>query len=118
MNEQAMRNAMPWLTRLTAEDRQEVDDVLDAAVEWQAGRLPLIEAARVGQIVSPGTDAPSAFYSRLVARFLSLGGDSRGPTMQALLEALVRFQGAQVTNFGIFDADELAASGVVIRGRP
>lgn len=116
MVDRALTGLMPEQGRraLTPEESAEINDVLDAAAEWAAGRLPWQTAAQVGTILSDGR--PSAGYSRFLARFTCSPSDPRRRHLIALQDYLDAAQGLQITDKGtltqrdlndIFDAQDM-----------
>jgi hypothetical protein len=105
--------------RMTFDDHMEVDYVLDAAVEWQEGRLPTAQAAQIGTITRNGH--PSSGYTRFVALFLTPRQDVRWDALYNLISHLDQLQGGVHTRQGRFtkaeadfvqrDNDRLYASG-------
>jgi hypothetical protein len=89
----AMAALMPDQGRrqLSDEERFEVELVLDAAADWQAGRLAWQDAARVGELLRGGR--PSAAYTRFVAAQVAARSDWRRAALLALQEHLDRMQG-------------------------
>jgi len=89
--------------QFTAEERDSVQDVLDAAAAWDAGAFPLTNAANLGTITYQGI--PSPRYTRFVAIVTTPAGD---PRRAALLRMIDRIVAANriVTRFGVMDRDE------------
>jgi hypothetical protein len=107
----------PLPERMDAADRADVEAVLEGALDWSEGFIDLAEFAVIGDI-RPGDRAPSHGYSRYVAMRLSNPSDPRWLPLRQAVDQLLRLQGVQITRFGIFDADELAQTGAVIRSDP
>jgi len=118
---EAVRHLLPGDGRrpLSAEERVVVDDVLDAAAEWRAGRLPLEAFAAIGRLPhwdSRGRRVEGAGYARFVALLMAEPSDQRRAALIAAIDALVRADThAVVTRQGVFDRGELARSEVVVR---
>lgn len=108
MNADVIDRAFPPLPdRLSKDDWQDVADVLDAAAEWSAGRLPLESFAAVGTMLSPFTGRPSAQYTRYVAARVTIADKARLAPLLRALDHLLLFQGQTITSHGVFDRDEL-----------
>lgn len=109
MNADVLDRAFPALPdRLTAEDWTDVADVLDAAAEWNAGRLPLEAFAKVGTMLSPFTGRPSAQYTRYVAARVTIADKPRLAPLLRALDALVRFNGYVILASGVYEPTEIA----------
>ena len=82
----------------------EIEDILDAAGEWAAGRLPLTELMRLGTIENNGHPSPG--YSRFSAIAMTPASDPRRDYLRKAIRLVV---GAQtvITHQGIFSRDEL-----------
>lgn len=89
---------------LTTDERAEVDDILDAAAEWQAGRMDWRAVAGLGRLEING--APSESYSRFVAVAMTPPGDPRRAALLAFLDVLVRAEGYIATRQGTFTRHE------------
>ena len=103
---------------LTPDEAADVNDCLDAAAEWAAGRLPWQAAANVGTILCEGR--PSSGYSRFIAFLLTPKSDPRRRCLDALGTYLDTQQGLRVTPRGTFsqrDINELHESEHIMRGR-
>lgn len=101
----------PW-------ELDDISDVLDAAVEWEQGRLPLAEFARVGSLVyeQRGDRRTSPAYTRHVALRTALPGDPRLASLRKAIAALVANNPRQVvTRHGVFQAYELIDAGVTVK---
>lgn len=99
----------------TPEERQAMEDVLDAAAEWRAGRLPLKEAARFGEIADRSGVTCTAARTQYRAMLATPLEDPRRPALRALLDTLVARQpGVVLTSKGVFDRDEIYARGVTV----
>lgn len=106
---------IPPVERLSEAERSDIESILDAAVAWSGG-MPIEEFARIGWIVSPYSGRESSSYSRYLAMWD--GWRRHDPRVKALLRAvnaLIRMQGYQLTNHGLFAASDLAGTNVVIR---
>ncbi len=103
---------------LTQDEAADVNDVLDAAHDWDAGTLPWQAAANVGTIICEGR--PSSGYSRFIAFLLTPKTDPRRRCLEALGTHLDTQQGLRVTPRGTFsqrDINELHESERIMRGR-
>ncbi len=90
---------------LTCDEAAVVEDVLDAASEWQAGRLPLGELMRIGSLTH-GT-RPSPGYSRFTALYTTSKSDTRRAALMAAIEEMVRREGWVSTGQGLDQQGEL-----------
>ena len=102
--------------RLTFDEQTSVEDVLDAAQDWEDGKLPLEAFASVGDITNY-RDQPSPGYTRFVARFTTPESDPRRAALIRAQDALIRLEGWIVTNHGVFSADDLRGTGITVKGR-
>lgn len=84
---------------LPFDQQMEVEDVLDAAAEWQAGRLPTTEAAKIGGISTPG-------YTRFKAITTTPVTDPRWSALHALVSHLDDLSGGKMTRQGRFNRFE------------
>lgn len=103
--------------RMTDADRLEVDDVLEAATAWARRELPIHEFAKVGTIPSPATGRTSSGYTRYVAMLATPITDPRRMDLRRAIDALLRFQGIEVTTHGVFDRDEIVDVPILSRIR-
>lgn len=104
---------LPPLERLTAADRRDIEDILQAAVAW-AGGMPIEEFAKVGWIIAPRSGRESAPYSRYLAMWdATKRHDPRLPVLRQAIDELIRFQGFVVTTHGVFAPGDIV--DVVIR---
>ena len=116
MNADLISRAFPALPdRLSPEDWQDVADVLDAAAEWDAGRLPLESFARIGTIANPATGRSSPGYTRHVAVRVTHRDDPRRAPLLRVFDALLRFEGWIVTDNGVFAPADIIDIPVVVR---
>src|SRR5690349_6206113 len=90
----------------------DIEDVLDAAEAWQAGRLTLSVAATIGTIAY--RDQPSPRYTRYLAITHTALDDRRRPALMAMLDRMVRANHT-VTRQGILTADEMHLHDEAIR---
>ena len=104
---QALASLMPdgGRRQLTSDEREVIEDVLDAASEWQAGRLPWEAAAQVGTLLRGSR--PSAGYSRFVAAHVTPRSDPRRAALEALQDHLDRMRGLIVGERGTISRTEL-----------
>lgn len=93
--------------RLSDADKLDVDDVLEAALAWQNGTLPLEAFARVGTLDSPATGRVSPDYTRCVAMLSTPISDPRRAALRRAVGALLAFQGFVLTTHGIFAPAEI-----------
>ncbi|MGI8406035.1 MAG: hypothetical protein ACR2OE_14955 [Thermomicrobiales bacterium] len=103
---------------LTPEETADVNDALDAAADWAAGRLPWELAANVGTVENNGRPSPS--FTRFIATVLVSPLDPRRPHLKALIGHLLVMQGLTVTDGGIYtqrDLNELHEAEDYMRGR-
>jgi len=88
------------------EELDSIADVLDAATEWDQGRMPLNAAAHVGTVLTPAGH-PSRSYSRHVASLWAWR--SKDPRWKAL-DRMVNVLACAVyvkTTQGLFTSEEL-----------
>lgn len=91
---------------LSPEELDSIQDCLDAAVEWDAGRLPLNAAAQVGTILTH-QGHPSRAYSRHVASLWAWRAkDSRWPALNRMVNVLAGAVYVK-TRAGLFSSAEL-----------
>lgn len=102
---------------LDAEERGDVEAILDAAAEWDAGRLPHQEVATLGFIAYDGR--PSQGYSRFVALVRADPADARRAALTRYFDWTLNQSWSDVvlTAAGIFTKTELGALGVPVRSR-
>lgn len=101
---------------LTAEERLAVEDILNAAVAWEAGALPLHAFAEIGPLAYAGRY--SAGYGRFVSVRTASPDDPRRTALLAAIDALVRLEPVVVTDHGVFEKAELATpAGYGVRVR-
>jgi hypothetical protein len=103
---------------LDAAEAWAVEEVLDAAMHWQAGALPWDEAAKITPLPCldrHGRAIESATYARFLAMTSADADDPRRPALVALVDHLVRAQGATITRFGIISQEDLLESGIIVR---
>lgn len=98
---------------LTPEEREEVEWILDAAAEWQAGRLPWQEVARIGGIELGGY--PSAAYTRFCAVAFTPPTDPRRVALLALIDVLIRNSGYKTTYQGTYSPSELRQHDIAVQ---
>lgn len=103
---------------LNADEALAVEDALDAAAEWAAGRLPWQEAARQGAMGYrhwQGRMIESTGYGRFVALLVTPHDDPRWQPLARLCDLLSRQQGYVMTTQGTFSREELGEAGAVVR---
>src|SRR5947209_637191 len=97
------------------DERQAIDDCLDAAVEWSGGRLPLSEAVKIGVVADRDGIHVSSARTRCRAVLSTSGSDLRYTPLKRLLDRLVASQRhCELTNKGLFEKDELIYRGVTV----
>ena len=101
-------NLAPW-------DHECVNDVLEAASEWEAGSLPLPEFAKIGAITSP-TGFVSPAYSRYVAVISTQPDDPRRTALLRAIDRLLIYEGLHLTKHGIFSPQDVAEVGASVSG--
>lgn len=87
----------------------DLEDVLDAAEAWQAGRLPLSTAANLGTVPYRDRDGrphPSPRFTRYLAMVHAAPDDPRRAALLAMIDRMIRANHI-VTPFGIVSQDEL-----------
>lgn len=90
---------------LTPEERECVEDVLDAAASWAAGELPYYEAANIGALEWGGKR--SAGYTRNIALKCTAKTDPRWRNLYDLITELIGRSGWVVSNQGCFAPSHL-----------
>lgn len=94
------RTLDPW-------EERDLADVMDAAYEWQAGRLPLSEFARVGMI----RDSPA--YTRYLCMLRATPEHRR--VLAAAIDALIAADPRlKVTDQGVFNRWDLLDAGLPV----
>ncbi len=97
---------------LTSEERDSIEDVLDAAQAWAAGSIPWYQAAKYGGVAYRGHT--SSAYSRFLAMVNASRTDRRRPHLLALIDEITRRSGYRITEQGVFSAfDEAQHDGAV-----
>lgn len=100
------------------DERTSIQDVLDAARDWRAGRLPLALAGAAGEIATRDGILSPAGRSQCRAVLAASPSDSRRADLLAMLTALVSRQpNVALTNRGLFSTDDLRAAGVTVNAR-
>lgn len=103
---------------LTEDERYAVEDVLDAARDWQNGTLPLGAFAGIATLPAWRSDGKGRYDSTGYVRFLALltaaPDDPRRSALLRAIDALVAQQDGQRTTRGFFTRDELAATNAPI----
>lgn len=99
------------------EERDSIEDVLDAAAAWAAFELPLAEAAKAGLMASRSDAAGGAAFARVRAMLASDPADPRRAALREMLEIMVRAQPVVITRFGLFERSELMRHDVHDQGR-
>lgn len=100
---------MTWATigqrprEVTEEQALAAEDVLDAAAEWDAGRLPLDLAKGVGGAVNLRTGLDSPGWTRALAEAYTRGTDDpRRGALLRMLDAILAHPNRVVTRQGVF----------------
>jgi len=104
---------------LTTEERDSIEDVLDAAQAWADGSIPWYQAAKYGGVAYRGHT--SSAYSRFLAMVNASRTDPRRPHLLALIDEITRRSGYRITEQGVFSAaDECQHDGAVrwLRANP
>lgn len=100
------------------EERDAIEDVLDAADAFTSFRLPLEEALKVGALATGKGTATSPAFGRVRAILAARLDDPRRRSLLDMLDIVIRTQPGMQTNHGWFSHGEIAAHGFVIRTRP
>lgn len=108
MNADLLNRVLPPLPeRLDADGWAEVNDVLDAATEWAAVRLPLEAFARIGTLARPAGGLPSAAYTRHVAARV-MPTDPRWRALMRAFDTLADFHGyVRLANGGLLEPADI-----------
>ncbi len=97
---------------LTTEERDSIEDVLDAAQAWADGAIPWYQAAKYGGVAYRGHT--SSAYSRFLAMVNASRTDSRRSHLLDLIDEITRCSGYRITEQGVFSAaDECQHDGAV-----
>ncbi len=97
---------------LTTEERDSIEDCLDAAQAWADGSSPWYQAAKYGGVAYRGHT--SSAYSRFLAMVNASRTDRRRPHLLALVDEITRRSGYRITEQGVFSsADECQHDGAV-----
>lgn len=109
----AVAHTLPRNLRTDPDIAADCADILDAAQEWQAGRMDLNALLHLGTI-EDHHGRPSPKYSRWVAMCTAERSD---PRRRALLAALDRVVAAQVviTKQGVFEPNETHQHDAAVR---
>ena len=113
LSDAVARMADAWYGRLSDADKVEFDDVLDAATEFCAHRLPIHEFARIGGIASQATGRPSPGYTRFLALMTAPPTDPRRAALRQAINAVLVFQGLVVTTAGVWTPEDLGAENAL-----
>lgn len=103
-----------WVERMTDEDKASVEDVLDAALECDEGRMPLYAFAQLGTVQPVWRVTPSASYTRMLAMMTSRHDDPRRRALRRCLDRLLIEQGNILTTHGLFVPGDLPPDVPVI----
>lgn len=96
---------------LTPDEQDAVSDVLDAAAEWRAGRLPWTVAADIGTYHGPAR-------TRFLAITTTPKTDKRWHDLMALLNVLTDAAGYVRTRQGVYSRRELGDHDVPVHTAP
>lgn len=91
----------------TPEERDSIEDVLDAAMAFARFELPLAEAAKAGVMASRSDAAGGASFAKVRAMLGADPSDPRRAALREMLEVMVRAQPVVITKFGLFERSEL-----------
>jgi len=91
---------------LTPDEAFEVDLVLEAAADWDAGLLPASEAAKVGAMTR-GT-RPSPAFTRFWAMQVASRSDPRRDALSRLQDALDTRRGLAITPTGTLTPSDIS----------
>lgn len=100
------------------EERDAIEDVLDAADAFTSFRLPLEEALKVGALATGNGMVTTPAFGRVRAILAARLDDPRRRSLLDMLDIVIRTQPGIQTNKGWFSHAEIAANGFVIRTRP
>ena len=90
---------------LTPDERECVEDVLDAAAAWAAGELPYWEAANIGALDWQRRRSPA--YTRHIAYMCTPKADPRWRNLYDLISELIRQSGWLLTRQGCVAPSQL-----------
>lgn len=96
---------------LTPDEQDAVADVLDAAAEWRAGRLPWQEAASIGTYHNPSR-------TRFLAITTTPKTDPRWHDLMALIDVLIDAEGFVRCTQGIYSPRELGEMDIPVHIAP
>lgn len=91
----------------TQEERDSIEDVLDAAMAFARFELPLAEAAKAGLMANRSDAAGEASFARVRAVLAADPADPRRRALLDMLDVMVRAQPVVITKFGLFERSEL-----------
>lgn len=100
------------------DERDSINDVLDAAADFTAFRLPLAEALKVGALPSDDGFRSTPAFGRVRAVLAASLTDPRRRALLDLLDIVIGAQAGVATNQGYFSLDDLRSSGITVRNRP
>lgn len=101
----------------TQEERDSIDDVLDAAQAFVDFRLPLDEALKVGALATGEGRAATPAFARVRAILAASPNDPRRAALMELFNVVISAQAGVSTNHGWFTHDELRGTETVVRSR-
>lgn len=109
-----MQRIDPGGRALTEDERQAIDDALDAAVAWEAGELPFEEAIRIGTVPNARGN-PSPEWTRALAFRNVPASDPRKESLYRLSETGSRMAGKIETPHGWFTRQEWNENEFMVR---
>jgi len=98
---------------LTTEERDSIEDCLDAAQAWADGSIPWYQAAKYGGVAYRGHT--SSAYSRFLAMVNASRTDKRRPHLLALIDEITRRSGYRITGQGVFSAADECQHDAAVR---
>lgn len=101
----------------TQEERDSIEDVLDAAAAFTEFRLPLADALAVGQLPTGDGQTAGAAYARYRAMLAAHPDDPRRAALAELLNVVIAAQPGVMTHKGFFFHEDLRGTGIVVRSR-
>lgn len=100
------------------DERDSINDVLDAAAEFTAFRLPLADALKAGALPADDGFRSTPAFGRVRAVLAASLTDPRRRALLDLLDIVIGAQAGVQTNQGWRSHDDLARSGITVRNRP
>ena len=103
----------------TAEQRQAIEDVLDAALAWRSGKLPLNKAAEQGECADRNGITLTPPRAQAAAMLTADPADPRRAALAAMLDALIARQpGVVLTHQGVMTDEAIYAQRLDPRSLP